>query len=310
VANRQRQKLLLAVLAVLATVSACSPSVKQPETPGAEAVVLSAAAPPPGYVKVTALAIVSGKGCGVMGTPGSADEARALARNEATKLGASYVQITRVEKPPINHQCIEHEHKLKGIAYRRPAPPLLSPQISPAATTAITPTPATPVPAPLVTIQDYEATAPSSKPAPATNRSSIALALVPGEAGGSSLSVQYMCSGDDQRADLDVWSRPITTDWSHARALSLRVKPSAALALSVSFMDGNHSGYTQQSEPLVPGQWQTVLLPFDKFWLNPFGPPGDVKGAPQDRTNVQAFGFAPRGCTNGHFLIDDISLAQ
>lgn len=296
--GHQRQNLVLAVLTSLA---ACSHSVKPPEAPGAAAVVLSSSPPPAGFVKVKALTVVSGKGCGVMGTPGSADEALVLARDAAAKHGASYVQITRVEKPPINHQCIEHEHKLSGIAYRRPAPPPPPPQVLP---------PATPVPAPLVAIQNYEATVPSSKPAPDTSRSSIALAFVPGEPGGSALSVQYMCSGDDQRADLDVWSSPMASDWSRARALSLRVKPSAPLSLSVSFMDGNHSGYTQQTEPLTAGQWQTVILPFDKFWLNPFGPPGDVKGAPQDRTNVQAFGFAPRGCTNGHFLIDDITLLE
>lgn len=192
---------------VLASVVGCSAQLKEPETPGASAVALSSSPPPAGFVRVKALTVVSGKGCGVMGTAGSADEARALARNEAAKLGASYVQITKVEKPPVNHQCIEHEHKLSGIAYRPPAPPPAPPQVAATATS---------VPAPPVTIQNYEQTAPSSQPAPATNRSSIALALVPSEPGGNALSVQYMCSGDDQRADLDVWSSPISTDWRHA----------------------------------------------------------------------------------------------
>lgn len=228
-----------------------------------------------------------------MGASGSSEGAQELLRNEAAKLDASYVQITSAEKPPINHQCQEHEHKLAGVAYRKPAAAAAGPSTAP--------------PAPLL-VQGYERSEPISKAAAATDYSSIALALVPTAPSGSALSVQYLCTGDDQRADLDVWSSPLVTDWSKARALSVRVKPSAAMSLSVSFMDGSHSGYTRHTETLVAGQWQTIVLPFDGFWLNPLGPPGRVQGAPQDRTRVEAFGFAPRGCNAGHFLIDDFAL--
>lgn len=81
------------------------------------------------------------------------------------------------------------------------------------------------------------------------------------------------------------------------------------MSLSVSFTDANHAGYTQQTPVLVAGVWQTVTLPFDKFWLNPFGRQGDTPGHPQDRSKVQAFGFAPHGCSNGRFLIDDFTLS-
>ena len=289
------------VLWSLIMTTACGGRSPNAVEPAGSAVTLNAAAPPAGYEKLKELQVVSGQGCGLLGERGSPEGAEAKMRSEAAKLGASYVQLIKAEKPPINHQCAEHAHKLSGVAYRVASPPA----------TAAAPKPPLPAATPAVAIiQDYEKPEPASKPAASTGRSSIALALVPGEPSGNALSVQYMCSGDDQRADLDVWTAPLATDWSHARALTLRVKPSAALALSVSFMDGNHAGYTQLTDPLVAGEWQAVLLPFDKFLFNPFGPPGDVKGAPQDRAAIAAFGFAPRGCNNGHFLIDDFKLAE
>ncbi len=59
-----------------------------------------------------------------------------------------------------------------------------------------------------------------------------------------------------------------------------------------------------------PRPWQTVSLPFDKFWLNRFGPPSKAPAEPVDRSHVSAFGFAPEGCTNGHFLIDGFTLTK
>jgi hypothetical protein len=116
---------------VASGLSACGGSVPPPQAPGAAQVVLSPASPPAGYVQVRPLAVVSGKGCGVMGTPGSAQGAQELLRNEAAKLGASYVQVVSAEKPPINHQCQEHEHKLKGVAYRKAAAAPLAPSATP-----------------------------------------------------------------------------------------------------------------------------------------------------------------------------------
>jgi hypothetical protein len=84
--------------------------------------VVSQAAPPQGYVALKALRVSSGKGCGVLGQAGSVEDGYDKLRAEAAKLGASYVQVSFVQKPPVNHQCREHEHKLGGVAFRAPAP--------------------------------------------------------------------------------------------------------------------------------------------------------------------------------------------
>ena len=263
--------------------------------PGASEVVLSEAAAPAGFVQLRELSVQSGQGCGVLGRSGSRADAEAKLRGEAAKLGASFVHVTAVREPQPNHQCVEREFKLTGVAYRKPATPV-----------AATPAP----PAPSAIVQDYEPGAPVSKASEGTAVSRLELRLVAGEPSGNALSVDYGCSGTEQRALLDVWSAPRARDWSQASALSFRIKPDAAISLSVSFMDGNHAGYTQKTAPLVAGTWQTVTLPFDKFWFNPHGPPGDIPGAPLNRSSVEAFGFAPEGCANGHFVIDDFALTR
>ena len=87
--------------------------------------MLSESPPPAGYVGLRPLVVTSGDGCGVLGTQGSEEGARANLRRAAVQAGASYVQITFLKKPPVNHQCREHEYKIGGIAYRRAdaAPP-------------------------------------------------------------------------------------------------------------------------------------------------------------------------------------------
>jgi hypothetical protein len=278
-----RARLLLAL--TLATTTGCGANAAKPATPGAAEVVLSEDAAPAGYVELHKLSVQSGKGCGFAGESGSRQDAEAKLRGEAAKLGATFVRVTDVQVPRPNHQCLEHEYKLSGIAYRKV------------------------IATPAAVVQDYEPGAPVSKPSEPSAISRLSITLAAGDPTGNALSVEYGCSGTEQRALLDVWSEPRTSDWSKASALSLRIKPDAAMSLSVSFMDANHAGYTQKTPPLSAGVWQTIRLPFDKFWLNPFGPQGDTAGQPQDRTKVQAFGFAPDGCSNGHFLIDDFALS-
>jgi hypothetical protein len=281
--------------ACLALLAACGPAAR-PLSPEAARVTLSDKAPPEGYERLTLISAQSGKGCGVTGSRGSREDAEAKLRAEAERVGATYVQLTEQSGPKPNHQCLEHEHKLGGIGYRKPnAAPAPVPTAARVATLGV--------------VQDYEPGAPPSKPAEATAVSRVNVTLAAGDPSGNALAVDYGCSGAEQRALLDVWSLPRTSDWSKARALSFRIKPEGALVLSVSFLDGNHAGYTQKTQPLTAGSWQTVTLPFDKFWLNPFGPQGDTPGAPQDLSRVGSFGFAPDGCGNGRFLIDDFSLS-
>jgi hypothetical protein len=270
-------------------------------SPGAAAVTLSEEAPPAGLIEVGRVHAQSGKGCGMTGESGSREGAEEALRNQAFGLQASFVQITGSHSPQPNHQCLEHEYTLDGIAYREPAK-----SASPSTTTAAPPPP--PRPAFPLLLNDYEGTAALGRPAAATERSSVVLALVAGETSPSALSVTFSCTGEDQRASLDVWNEARFTDWHDAGALSFSIKPDAELSLSVSFMDGHGTGYTSKTEQLSPGAWQVVTLPLNKFWHNPFGPPGDHPGTPVDTSRVTAFGFAPEGCQSGHFIIDDFKL--
>src|SRR3954469_17679865 len=95
---------------LLLLVVGCAPSTPA-LTPASAKVTLAKSAPPPGYVGMGPVAVQSGKGCGVMGQPGSKPDAEARLRIAADKLGASYVHVTNVETPHPNHQCMEHEYK-------------------------------------------------------------------------------------------------------------------------------------------------------------------------------------------------------
>ena len=286
----------------LAATTACGGNGVEPVVPGAADVVLSERAAPTGYVAVRKVSAQSGKGCGFVGQAGSREDAEGKLRGEAAKLGATLVQVTDSQEPRPNHQCLEHEYKLSGVAYRKAT---AAAAVVHKATATVSP-----AKAPDAIVQDYEPGAPPSKPSEATPVSRLSLTLAAGDPSGNALAVDYGCSATEQRALLDVWSEPRTSDWSKARALSLRIKPDAAISLNVSFTDGNHAGYTQRTPQLVAGVWQTVSLPFDQFRLNPLGPQGDQVGLPQDRSAVAAFGFAPDGCSNGHFLVDDFTLSN
>lgn len=116
-----RASLLFALVATIAT--GCGAKAVEPATPGAADIVLSEDAAPAGYVEVRSLSVQSGKGCGFTGEPGSRQNAEAKLRGEAGKIGATFVRVTDVQVPRPNHQCLEHEYKLSGVAYRKPAPP-------------------------------------------------------------------------------------------------------------------------------------------------------------------------------------------
>lgn len=268
--------------------------------PQAAKVTLSERAPPAGFVEVRALSVQSGKGCGLLAERGSREDADQRLRIAAEKLGATYVRITSRREPGANHLCLEHEYRVSGVAYR-PAPPPPAPRAS-----APAPTPAAAVPTLPHTLLDFESDATLGKPARSTERSSVALSLAQGESAGTALSITFKCQGGEPQGLLDVWYELSPLDLRSAKAITLRLKPESALALSVSFMDGNHTGWTQQPPPLTPGVWQTVKLELYKFWHNPFGPPGDKPGAPVDLSAVGALGIAPKDCGDGQFLLDDV----
>lgn len=137
--------MLRATLIVFSLASgACTAKRAEPESAGSSAVQLSERAPPAGYVKLKELSVQSGKGCGLLAERGDMADAERKLRDAAAKLGASYVQVTSIRKPGANHQCLEHEYALHGVAYRNSAP---APAAAPAAGTRSTTAPEEP-PAP------------------------------------------------------------------------------------------------------------------------------------------------------------------
>ncbi|MDF3064807.1 MAG: hypothetical protein K0R38_408 [Polyangiaceae bacterium] len=293
--------------AVASSLLACAPT--PPKSPVDQKVRLSEQAPPVGYVQVRALSIQSGKGCGLLAERGSREDADQKLRIAADKLGATYVQVTGRREPGPNHLCLEHEYHVSGVAYRAPGFPALS-SAAPPSSAAPVPSSAASATVPTLphALLNFDSDATVGKPARSTDRTSVALSLAPGDGAGTALSVSHRCQGSEPQALLAVWFDLGRIDFRSAKALSLRVKPDAALTLSVSFMDGNRTSWTQQPAPLTPGVWQTVTLELYKFWHNPYGPPGDKPSAPMDLTAVSAFGIAPKDCADGHYLLDDVRL--
>jgi hypothetical protein len=136
--------------------AACGAKAPAHSGPG-RSVVLSEDSAPSGYVEVQNVSAKSGKGCGVFGDVGSREAAEQLLRDAAAKLGASYVRVTSVESPRPNHQCIEHEYSISGVAYRSPAaaepvpPASSSPAVAAAAAASAAPA-ATPPASPRVCV--------------------------------------------------------------------------------------------------------------------------------------------------------------
>jgi len=259
-------------------------------TPEEAKITLSEGAPPLGYVELRKLSVKSGEGCGVFGHAGSREDAEQKLRKAAAEAHATYVRITNYAPPRPNHECVEHEHQLSGVAYAG-----AQGRVGPASA---------------VVLQDFEGNEGLGRPAPNTDRSSLTLALVAGEGAGSALSVTYTCSGSEPGWNLDVWTNARVRDWTAATALRFRIAPDTALSLSVSLLDGNHTSLTQKTAQLTPGVWQTVTLPLGKFLRAPSNPSSDHPAAPVDLHDVAAFGFAPSDCQSGHFSIDDLALVR
>jgi hypothetical protein len=86
-------------------------------SPGA-AIRVDKAPPAPGAQALGTLRAIDGKGCGLFGTRGTYEGALAKLREQAQKVGADYVQLTSVTEPLPNHQCVEKEYTLTGVAFR------------------------------------------------------------------------------------------------------------------------------------------------------------------------------------------------
>ena len=101
-----------------ALVFGCATATPAPATGPGATIRVDKSPPAPGAQPLGTLRAVDGKGCGLFGTLGTYDGALAKLREQAQKVGADYVQLTSVAEPRPNHQCVEKEYTLTGVAFR------------------------------------------------------------------------------------------------------------------------------------------------------------------------------------------------
>jgi hypothetical protein len=127
--------------------------------------------------------------------------------------------------------------------------------------------------------------------------------------GASVLLVEYPEPSTDPAAR-DVRLDATTTNWSTGRALMFRVKPDAAIRLSLSFVDRSGVVYTSWTS-LETGAWQTVRIDLATIRPNPyFQPPTAKRGAPLDVSEVKWLAFAPQDARAGRLSIDRVVLVE
>jgi hypothetical protein len=92
-------------------------------------------------------------------------------------------------------------------------------------------------------------------------------------------------------------------DWTRGRAISLHVKPSHDMRLSISFFDRNHVVYTAWTD-VKADVWQPVRVAFDEIRPNPYFQPPDARlGLAIDVSDVKFVAFAPQDRTSGRLAI-------
>jgi hypothetical protein len=75
---------------------------------------------------------------------GTYEGASSKLRDQARALGADYVQVTDVQEPHAEHECVNKEYTLLGVAYRSPGAPKPAPSPAPSASTPNRPPAASP----------------------------------------------------------------------------------------------------------------------------------------------------------------------
>ena len=126
---------------------------------------------------------------------------------------------------------------------------------------------------------------------------------------GPAMVVEYPAATQDPAAR-DIRVEVDVRDWSRATAIAFRIKPQAALRLSLSFLDRNNVVYTSWTE-LQAGTWQNVRIALSDIRPNPyFQPPGARTGAPIDVSDVQFIAFAPQTQGPGRLSISEITLVR
>jgi hypothetical protein len=84
-------------------------------------------------------------------------------------------------------------------------------------------------------------------------------------------------------------------DWRGAKTMTLQVDSDFPLSLELGFNDAKQNSYTATTPQTQGKGWETLVIPFSSFQLNPyFQPPEAKKGAPQDLSKLETFNLAPK----------------
>ena len=132
----KRSSVLLLTLFFL---SGCASSIAALK-PGADRIRVGKGDAPVGFLELGPISVISGAGCGVLGTMGSYESAYAKMRNAALGMGASYVRLDMTVGPHLEGDCYDNTFALRGVAFRDPSGPptssaLASPGTSPSVPT-------------------------------------------------------------------------------------------------------------------------------------------------------------------------------
>jgi hypothetical protein len=123
------------------------------------------------------------------------------------------------------------------------------------------------------------------------------------------LQIDFPAASGDPAAR-DVYLGAESRDWSTGHAVIVRVRPTQAIRVSISFLDRNRVAYTTWFQ-LRAAVWQTLRIPFSDFKPNPyFQPPDARRGAALDVTDVSGIGLAPQGPAAGRLAISGIFVVR
>jgi hypothetical protein len=114
-----KRLILLAVVAVIA--SGCGPSKTAKLLDGAKEIkTFRKVDPPVSCIEIEAFSVVSGKGCGGLGRPGTYQDAYNKFRNQVILFGGNAGLIESDSPPHAAPGCYVNSYVINGIAYKCP----------------------------------------------------------------------------------------------------------------------------------------------------------------------------------------------
>ena len=100
-------------------------------------------------------------------------------------------------------------------------------------------------------------------------------------------------------------------DWRGAKTMTIQVYSDFPLSLELGFNDAKQNAYTATAPQTQGKGWETIVIPFSSFQLNPYWqPPEAKKGAPQDLSKLETFNLAPKTEGKHSFKVRMVSIQK